>query len=150
MNDSTVTPIEQRTCKKCGKTKNIGAFKPKRTRYTRKDGSEGVYEGRDTTCAYCRKLARKKNQPVAVMASNRLCNARWRAKKMGCEVVKTAREAAIYREALALEAMDGIKRHVDHIVPLADGGVHCADNMQILTAEEHKAKSSAERKAKTA
>lgn len=49
----------------------------------------------------------------------------------------------IYREARRLEKSDGIKRHVDHIVPLVHplvSGLHCEFNLRILTAAENMAK----------
>jgi len=43
----------------------------------------------------------------------------------------------IYREAKELSDKTGIIHHVDHIIPLAEGGIHHPDNLQILTASEN-------------
>jgi 5-methylcytosine-specific restriction endonuclease McrA len=43
----------------------------------------------------------------------------------------------IYAECQFLTEVTGIKHHVDHIMPLAKGGLHHPDNLQILTAEEN-------------
>lgn len=46
----------------------------------------------------------------------------------------------LYKEARTLEDMDGIKRHVDHIVPITHHlvcGLHCLDNLRIIPAVEN-------------
>lgn len=43
----------------------------------------------------------------------------------------------IYAEAARLTSETGIRHHVDHIVPICMGGLHCPSNLQVLTASEH-------------
>jgi len=45
---------------------------------------------------------------------------------------------AVYSEARALEREDGIPRHVHHIIPIAHGGPHAANNLLIMTEEAHR------------
>lgn len=50
---------------------------------------------------------------------------------------------AIYREARRLEKADGVKRHVDHVIPLVHpmvSGLHCEFNLRIISASENMAK----------
>ena len=44
---------------------------------------------------------------------------------------------AVYAEAQELEAIFGVKLHVDHIKPLSKGGKHELRNLQILTARDN-------------
>ena len=43
----------------------------------------------------------------------------------------------LYAERNRLTQETGVQHHVDHIVALANGGLHTADNLQILTQEEN-------------
>lgn len=43
----------------------------------------------------------------------------------------------VYAEAIAKETATGIPHHVDHIVPLTAGGMHCPSNLQVLTATDN-------------
>ena len=47
----------------------------------------------------------------------------------------------IYKESMELTESSGITHHVDHIIPLAYGGLHIPGNLQILTQEENLKKS---------
>lgn len=44
------------------------------------------------------------------------------------------------RHHYEIAALCGPFAHVDHVVPLALGGLHCAKNLQAITDEEHKEK----------
>ena len=43
----------------------------------------------------------------------------------------------LVEERLRLEADTGVAHHIDHIIPLAAGGTHTKDNLQVLTAQEN-------------
>ena len=42
-----------------------------------------------------------------------------------------------YAEARRLTLETGILHHVDHIIPINKGGLHCQTNLQVLTAAEN-------------
>jgi hypothetical protein len=85
--------------------------------------------------------------PGSVKASN----AKWRAKNRGrCNAYNAHRRAlkrkqtctCCTREQLAKFHIDAhaAGREVDHVQPLALGGLECLKNLQALTPEEHKVK----------
>ena len=45
-----------------------------------------------------------------------------------------------YAEARRLTRETGVQHHVDHKIPLSKGGLHCQNNLQVLTASENIAK----------
>lgn len=48
----------------------------------------------------------------------------------------------IYEDCRKLSIETGVPHEVDHIVPIAEGGLHHQDNLQILTRTENRKKSS--------
>lgn len=56
-----------------------------------------------------------------------------------CEMTLTFVE-----ERLRLEAKTGVAHHIDHIVPIAAGGTHTKENLQVLTAKENITKGASE------
>ena len=77
--------------------------------------------------------------------TKRANNSKRRAFRMGATPKWLSKEQIanmkkIHKEAIELEKMDGLKRHVDHIVPLISDivcGLHVPWNLQILTAFEN-------------
>ena len=51
--------------------------------------------------------------------------------------VEKRRVYTVYLLSRLLATADGIERHVDHMVPLSDGGPHWSGNLQILTKEKN-------------
>lgn len=69
-------------------------------------------------------------------------NAERRA-KMSCVWANSKKIKDIYAQAIQLSIETGIPHHVDHVLPLTHNkicGLHCENNLQILTASENLAK----------
>jgi hypothetical protein len=58
-----------------------------------------------------------------------------------CSIEKR-RVYTVYLLSRLLAKADGIERHVDHMVPLSDGGPHWSGNLQILTKTQNLEKGS--------
>lgn len=64
------------------------------------------------------------------------------ARTRGALAIALSREeknqiAALYQKAQALSVKTGKQHHVDHIRPLAAGGLHHPDNLRVISAEEN-------------
>ena len=85
-----------------------------------------------------RRVSRKRPHNVIKLRSYR---AQRRAKySTGIKLLTSEekiRTDQIYEQARKLSQATGIKHHVDHIIPLAQGGTHHPDNLQILTEQEN-------------
>jgi len=76
----------------------------------------------------------KKEHPGAVRANKAARRAR--LLKQRCTCCTAAEIQSVYDAA----ALCGDGANVDHITPLAVGGLHCVKNLQTLTVEDHKEK----------
>ena len=89
-------------------------------------GHSGVRDARSGECVTCRTFDKKRRDamkrgafPESLSDEERL------------------RVLEIYEEARKHTDQTGIPHHVDHVKPLAAGGRHHPDNLQILTAEQN-------------
>jgi hypothetical protein len=86
-----------------------------------------------------RRLYKKANPEVV-----NLYNAKRRARKYGSMAElspdERSRIDAIYRQRDVVSEWTGLKYEVDHIIPLARGGTHHPDNLQLLTEAENRSK----------
>ena len=83
---------------------------------------------------------RKKNNPALVLqhiAKRRAMKKRAIPKWLRNCPVEKRRVYTVYLLSRLLAKADGIERHVDHMVPLSDGGPHWSGNLQILTKTQN-------------
>ena len=81
-----------------------------------------------------------KNNPALVLqhlAKRRAMKKRAIPKWLSNCPVEKRRVYTVYLLSRLLAKADGIERHVDHMVPLSDGGPHWSGNLQILTKEQN-------------
>ena len=135
---------DAKVCTQCSESKQLSDFNK------RKDSKDGL----EYTCRDCRNIKNK-----AYIASNK---AKETARKKAWNEANPDHRAALdgkgtaverggsaseiydiqlcipfYAEARRLSKETGVLHHVDHIVPLAKGGLHCQTNLQVLTAVEN-------------
>ena len=142
-----------KTCSACGQTLPLSSFP------VRKASRDGLgYSCRDCKNAqnknhynnnkedhYARNrrvlAARKARDPAWANAWNV-----WKRMKEAKRVppwAKFSDTVCFYREAHELTARTGIQHEVDHIIPLRSkvvSGLHCVENLQVLTAAANNAK----------
>lgn len=82
----------------------------------------------------------QKNNPEALAAKTALRRARKRLTAVHLSKDERDRIAAIHKESRRISELTGIPHNVDHRIPLARGGNHHPDNLQILTAYENRKK----------
>jgi len=111
-------------------------------------------ENREASAAQTAKYRRANRDSIAAKSAEwakanpdklRATSAKRRAAKLQRTPAWVDFEAiqAVYIEAARLEALDGVARHVDHVIPLQGelvSGLHIHTNLQILTATENLSK----------
>ncbi len=158
-------PDRTKQCIMCSEDKSLAEFYA--YRYTTKQGKRSTrYESRCRPCAKARRRAQhadnrdveikvsrkwREANPEAMIAQRRAYQASTHGKRVKAKAQR-ARVArirsgtpgpekkeimAVYAEAQELEAIFGVKLHVDHITPLSKGGKHELRNLQIMTARDN-------------
>lgn len=135
-------------CKHCNEVKELTSFPIRKT----------VLSGRGAQCKSCKSIKgqqwtldnkeRKRELDARNAVSNRYRKAeaagKYYAIKAG-SCVSSIYDAALctvfYTQMCDMNAVFGRKAfHVDHIIPLSQGGLHCQTNLQLLTAAENASK----------
>ena len=110
-------------CKLCGEIKS----------------TEDFYKSSPTRCKSCRSAHQKTlynaNKTRYITTANK-----HNVIKRGGDVSDVYDVDAVeqfYKEARRLSKKTGIPYEVDHIIPLARGGLHCQTNLQVITREDN-------------
>lgn len=127
-------------CKRC-KQDSVGSYSLKNVEKLRASGRAWKKANKDKVSSYVR--AWQKANPAHYAAVKGHGGAVERSPignacvPDGFDITTTVQ---IYAERIRLTKETGVVHHVDHIIPLAAGGLHEASNLQVLTAEENTAK----------
>ena len=142
-----------KTCSACGATLPLSSFPVRRA----------SRDGLNASCRECKNASNKRHYTAHKAAHVRRANASkkaraqrdpawrnawnvWRHLKKEKRVApwtKFSDTVRFYREAHELTARTGIRHEVDHIIPLRSkhvAGLHCVENLQVLTAAANNAK----------
>ena len=92
-------------------------------------------------CEVVRKRQWQIDNPDAAAANRATRRAREKDAYVKLTEEEDAQVRELYAERDRLTQETGIQHHVDHIKPLAKGGIHHPDNLQVLTATENLKKS---------
>lgn len=136
--ETTTNPTNNnKTCRCCGGSFPITDLSPSRL------------ERCDYLCMTCRSASLQElrllgKSPTATRASRIHSRAARRGAVEVCGVTQSDFRA-IAQEFIALsESYPEEAYEVDHIIPISQGGCNCPQNVQVLTAEQHAAKTKAE------
>ena len=126
-----------KTCTKCNETKATTDFSK---HIRRKDGLQNH-------CKVCYSNSRVSMTVAERCAFDAVLNTRRRSDLSSVDLYGglTSTQACLMtlpfaKERLRLEAETGVAHHIDHLIPLAAGGTHTRENLQVLTASENIAK----------
>jgi 5-methylcytosine-specific restriction endonuclease McrA len=105
---------------------------------TKEKHAENRERRRETIRENNKRYAQTQNGKIAscVSASNR----RARVRNQLPETADFEQIKQIYAECRRISNETGIPHEVDHIIPIAKGGLHHQDNLQIITKEENRRK----------
>ena len=113
-------------CKKAYRTANSDSLKAYRRAYYKEHIEEETARSKAWDEAYPDKKAAIGGKTRAIQRGGSLS-----------EIYDIDLCVPFYAEARRLSNETGIMHHVDHIVPLSKGGLHCQTNLQVLTAREN-------------
>ncbi len=114
------------------KTRNQVHYLEHKEEY-RERGKEWAKNNKDKIHEYTSRYWKKNPDKMCEFASRRRARKRNQTPDLTKDEINRMRD--LYWLARDLRAVSGQEYHVDHIIPLARGGLHHPDNLQILPAD---------------